>query len=110
MRKIHFFSVFKECVLFFSFYFFVLDIFFIYISDVIPFPSFLSENPLCYPTPASWPWHSPILGHRTFKRPRASPPIDDQLGYPMLHMYLETGVLSGVFFDWWFSTRELWGY
>jgi hypothetical protein len=28
----------------------------------------------------------------------------------MLHMYLETGVLSGVFFDWWFSTRELWGY
>jgi hypothetical protein len=26
-----------------------LDIFFIYVSNVIPFPSFLSENPLCPP-------------------------------------------------------------
>jgi hypothetical protein len=31
---------------------FLLDIFFIYISNVIPFPSFLSENPLS-------PIHSP---------------------------------------------------
>jgi hypothetical protein len=45
-----------------------LDIFFIYISNVIPFPGFPSENPLPLspfplplltnlPTPASWPWH-----------------------------------------------------
>ena len=48
---------------------FLLDIFFIYISDAIPFPSFLSENPLYPPptllpnppTPTSWPWHSPVL-------------------------------------------------
>jgi hypothetical protein len=50
---------------------FLLDIFFIYNSNAnIPFPSFLSENPLSPspllllpnpPTPASWLWHSPIL-------------------------------------------------
>jgi hypothetical protein len=54
--------------------FLLLDIFFIYISNIIPFPSFPSENPLSPPpasqltnppTPAFWPWHSPILGHRT---------------------------------------------
>ena len=33
---------------------FLLDIFFIYISNVIPFPSFLSENPLS-PLPSSTP-------------------------------------------------------
>jgi hypothetical protein len=47
----------------------------------------LLPNP---PTPTSWPWHSPILGHRTFTGPRASLPIDDPLGHPLLHMQLET--------------------
>ena len=51
---------------------------------LLPLP--LLPNP---PTPASWPRHSPILGHRTFTEPRASPPIDDQLGHPQLHMQLE---------------------
>jgi hypothetical protein len=55
--------------------FILLDIFFIYISNVIPFPSFHSENPLSLPpsplptslpTPASWLRHSPTLGHKTF--------------------------------------------
>jgi hypothetical protein len=77
---------------------FLLDIFFIYISNVIPFPSLPSRNPPSPPhsllpnppTPASWPWHSPTLGHRAFIGPRASPPIDDRLGYPLLHMQLET--------------------
>jgi hypothetical protein len=54
---------------FFSLYF-LLDIFFIYISNVIPFPNCPSENtipsplPLLTspPTPASWPWHSPNTG------------------------------------------------
>jgi hypothetical protein len=44
-------------------------IFFIYISNAILFPSFLSNSPLYpplslfanTPTPASWPWHSSIL-------------------------------------------------
>jgi hypothetical protein len=46
----------------------------------------LLTNP---PTSASWAWHSPILGHRTFTGPRASPPIDDRLAHPLLQMQLE---------------------
>ena len=64
-----------------------------------PLPLPLLTNP---PTPASWPWHSPILGHRTFTGSRASPPIDDRLSHPLLHMQLEPWVLPWVFFDWWF--------
>jgi hypothetical protein len=56
---------------------FLIDNFFIYISNAIPkvpyTPLALLPNP---PTPASWPWHSPVLGHMIFERPRASPPID----------------------------------
>jgi hypothetical protein len=57
---------------------FLLDIFFIYNSNAIPKASYtppaLLSNP---PTLASWPWHSPVLGHIIFARPRASPPSDD---------------------------------
>ena len=52
---------------------------------LLPLP--LLTNP---PTPASWPWHSPTLEHRAFIEQRASPPIDDQLGNPLLHMQLES--------------------
>ena len=53
---------------------FLLDIFFIYISNVILFSSFPSKSPLSpLPPPASqpthshsWSCHSPILGHRAF--------------------------------------------
>ena len=48
-------------------------------SPLYPPPALLPN----LPTPASWPWHSPVLGHMIFTRPRASPPID-------LHMQLET--------------------
>jgi hypothetical protein len=69
----------------------------------------LSPPPLPNPpTPTFWPWNYPTLGHRTFTRPRASPPIDGQLGHPLLRMQLETRVPPCVFFDWWFSPRELW--
>jgi hypothetical protein len=60
------------------FFSFLLDTFFFYISNAIPkvpynpLPALL-PNP---PTPASWPWHSPVLGHMIFLRPRASPLID----------------------------------
>ena len=37
-------------------------------SPLYPPPTLLS-NP---PTPASWPWYSPVLGHIIFVRPRAS--------------------------------------
>jgi hypothetical protein len=94
---------------------FVLDIFFIYTLNAIPLSSFpLPKYPLPSPPPPfipdSWPWHSSILGHRIFSRQRASPQIDGQLGHPLLHMQLETCVPLCVFFDWWFSPRELWGY
>jgi hypothetical protein len=54
------------------FNFILLDIFFIYISNVImkvpytPSPALLPYPP----TPTSWPWHSPVLGHMKFARPR----------------------------------------
>ena len=41
---------------------FLLDIFFIYISNVIPFPSFPSENPLSPPpSPCSLTYQLPFL-------------------------------------------------
>ena len=48
------------------------------------------------PTPAHQPTHIcflalafTTLGHRAFIESRDSPPIDDQLGHPLLHMNLE---------------------
>ena len=108
----------------FPLFFVLLDIFFIYISNVIPFPRSPSENPLsnppspCFykgvpsthsPTPASLSWHSPTLGHPAFTGPRASPPIDAWQGHPLLHMRLEPWVPPCVLFGWWFSPWELWG-
>jgi hypothetical protein len=55
-------------------------------SPLYPPPTLL-PNP---PTPASWPWHSPVLGHIIFTRPRAFPPNDGRLGHLLLHMQLET--------------------
>jgi hypothetical protein len=58
----------------------------------LPHP--LLPNP---PTPTSWPWRSPVLGHIIFARSRASPPNDGRLGHLLLHMQLETraqGVVS----------------
>jgi hypothetical protein len=76
------------------------------------------------PTPSSWPWHSSILGHRTFTGPKVSSPIDDWLGYPLLHMQLEPWIplcgffclfgclvvcLIGWLVGWRFSPREFLG-
>jgi hypothetical protein len=55
----------------------------------IPSPALL-PNP---PTPTSWPWHSPVLGHVFFPRPT---PIDGWLGHPLLHMKLDTQLGGGV--------------
>jgi hypothetical protein len=59
-------------------------------SSLYPPPALL-PNP---PTPAFWPWHSPVLGHMIFARPRASPPIDDRLGHPLLPMILKSYVFE----------------
>jgi hypothetical protein len=73
----------------------------------------LSIHPSLAPQPThshSWPWYSPILVYRTFTGPRASSPIDDQLGHPLLHIQLEPQVLPCVSFDCWFSPKGLWEY
>ena len=72
----------------------------------IPFPSPLLTNP---PTPASWPCNSPTPEHRAFTGPRVSPPIDDWLGHPLLHMQLEPWIPPCVLYGWWFSLWEPWG-
>jgi hypothetical protein len=59
---------------FFPFSNFLLSIFFIYISNAIAkVPhTFTPPAPLPYPpTPTSWPWRSPVLGHIKFARPRS---------------------------------------
>jgi hypothetical protein len=74
---------------------FLLAILFIYISNAILKVPYTPLALLSYPpTPASWPWHSPVLGHIIFARPRASPLIDGRLGHYLLHMQLETQVLG----------------
>jgi hypothetical protein len=74
-------------------------------------PSLLPTSPAPQPTQShSQSWPSPILGHRTFTGHRASPPIDDPLGHPLLHIQVEPHVPPCVFFGWWFSSKELWGY
>ena len=66
----------------------------------------------CSPTHPthSWSWHSPILGYRGFTGPRASPLIDERLGHPLLHMWLEPWISPCVLFGWCFSPWELWVY
>jgi hypothetical protein len=59
-------------------------------SSLYPPPALL-HNP---PTPTSWLWHSPVLGHIVFARPRASPPNDGRTGHLLLHMLIETRALG----------------
>jgi hypothetical protein len=63
----------KRIFIFFNFYLFIFIRYFLYIhfkcypeSSLYP-PSALLPYP---PTPASWPWHSPVLGHIKFPIPR----------------------------------------
>ena len=53
-------------------FYFLLDIFFIYISNATPkVPYTLPPALLPYPpTPTSWPWCFPVLGHIKFARSR----------------------------------------
>jgi hypothetical protein len=83
-----------------------------------PFLVFPLKNSYPLPTPHSRfsPTYPPLLLgsgiplYFGIEPSQASPPIDDQLGHPLLHMQLEPRVTLCVFFDWWFSPRELWGH
>jgi hypothetical protein len=66
--------------------YFLLDIFFIYVSNAIPKVSY-TPHPASLPTHSHFlAWHSPVLGHIIVTSPRASPPTDGLLGHPLLHM------------------------
>jgi hypothetical protein len=87
----------QSVVYFFFFFFFQFFIrYFLHLhfkrypkSPLYPFP--LLPYP---PLPTSWPWHSPVLGHIKFARPRGHLPNDGRLGHLLLHMQLETGALG----------------
>jgi hypothetical protein len=100
------------------YFFLLLDISFIYISN-IPFPGLPSRNPLSpTPTPVSMrvlphppmltfpPWHSLTLGHWTPSGQRAAPPTDVQHGHAMPHMRPESWDPPCIFFGWWSSPQE----
>ena len=100
------------------FFSFLLVIFFIYISNFIPFPHFPSENPSSHPpSPCSLTHHLhfPVLAFSyagakgLFTGSRASSLIDVPQGHPLLHMPLEPWVPLCVLFGW-FSLWELWRY
>jgi hypothetical protein len=102
---------------FLFFFLIIIRYFFIYISNVIPFPHFPSKSPPVPsplplltnpPTPASLSWHSPALRNQAWLR--VSPLIDVPQGHPLLHMQLEPWVPPCMLFVWWFSPWELWGY
>jgi hypothetical protein len=98
---------------------FIVRYFFIYISNVIPFPGLPSENSIPHrPFPCSPPYPVLLLCpgiplnwgmHQAFTWPRVSPPTDVQQGHPLLHMQLEPWIPTCVHFGWWFSPWELWG-
>jgi hypothetical protein len=82
---------------FFKLNLFLLDILFIYISNAIPKVPYTPPPPalLSYPpSPTSWPWRSPVLGHIKFARPRDLGLMTAKLGHLLIHMQLETQALG----------------
>jgi hypothetical protein len=63
------YTTFFVCLFLFIFFLFLLDIYFIYISNVIPKVLHTLLHPLPHPpTPTSWPCCSPVLSHIKFAR------------------------------------------
>jgi hypothetical protein len=107
----------------FFLFFFKLDILFIYISNVIPFPGFSSEDSLSYsttpcfyesaphPTNHSYFTALPFLynGAWNLHRTKGLSSHWCLQGHPLLHMWLEPWVPPCVFFGQWFSPWQLWG-
>ena len=70
----------------------------------IPSPHALLPYP---PTPASWPWHSCVLGHIKFAIPGASLPSDGWLCHLLLHMQLEIQALGVLVSSYYCSTYKV---
>ena len=100
----------------------LFDMFFIYISNVIPFSGLPLETSYPIPCPPASmrllshpPTHYclsalafPYTGASKFLSPRVSPPTDIQQGHPLPHMCPEPWIPPYVPFGWWSSPRELW--
>ena len=95
--------------------FFLLVILFVYISNVVPLPSFpspssLSHFPsLCFcecalythpPSPTSVHQPAPILGHQILHRTKGCPSMPDKAIFCYICGW-NHGVLPHVFFGWW---------
>ena len=108
---------------FFLYVFFLLDIFFIYISNVFPFSISPSKTP--YPNPSPPPatmrvlphppshFHLPArafpyTGHWSPSSPKFTPPTDVQQGHPLPYMWPESWFPQYVLFGSWSRTQELW--
>jgi hypothetical protein len=103
--------------------FILLDIFFIYISNVIPFPGFLSGKPLSHsPSPCFYdcvptPTHQLLPHHSGIPLQWVSEPSQEQ--GPLLPLMSDKAILYYIFswstwlppcvlFGLWFSPWELW--
>jgi hypothetical protein len=98
----------KEASVFFLFL--LLNIFFIYISNIIPFPDLRSGIPCPIPLPPvstrvlpHQSRHYPTLGSRNPSGQRATAPTDVQQGHPLPHMQPELWVPLCGFFGCWSS-------
>ena len=95
---------------------------FIYISNVIPLPSFPStcKSPIPPPPPGCYegippPTH-PLLPHHPSIPLHIKPPQDQGAALPLMpdkailcYIYMEPWVPTCVLFSWWFSPWKLWG-
>jgi hypothetical protein len=92
-------------------------IFFIYISNIMPFPGSPSPGSSLFPPPSPCsPTHLLLLPGPGIPLHWGIEPSQDQgplidvwQGHLLLHMLLEPWVPPCVLFDWWFSPWELWG-
>jgi hypothetical protein len=93
------FLVYLLIFIFFLDFYFLLDIFFIYISNIIPFPSFPSENPLSLSPSLCSPTHPLLLPGPGTSLHWGIEPSQDQgpllplmidLGHPLPYMQLES--------------------
>ena len=109
-----------------SYFYFLLIILFVYISNDITLPGYPSTSPPSYspsppspltlegcssthsPTPTSPLLHTPTLGYQASTGPRTAPSIDVRQNHPLLLMYLEPCIPPCILFGWWFSLWELW--